>query len=242
MSTGKAWSTVRVDLLQGENSRVCASAIITLADNNTQGIILEAGWRLHPPAHQVDLTRIKTKDDPQWAMYHTAFHAHGFRRGHSYVKNFIPRHLPSEIRYIEQWICPGWDCTPLGSRDPVLPEARWTSEMIQFAVDMSLPIQENFLPHRTEEMKGVGSVAATLGYAASQEEVRKEGKGDWRKLDLDGSQGFDLSFVHVTLSMTTEVKKLPAEGVRWLYLRTEAKCIRNGMMDLEILVFDDSMV
>lgn len=48
--------------------------------------------------------------------------------------------------------------------------------------------------------------------------------------------------VHVTLKMSTEIKEnLPAEGVCWLYLRTEAKSIVNGRLDMEVLGFDQGM-
>ncbi|KAL6699504.1 thioesterase-like superfamily domain-containing protein [Trichoderma pleuroticola] len=42
-----------------------------------------------------------------------------------------------------------------------------------------------------------------------------------------------------TLAMNLEVKKaLPAEGERWLFVRTSAKQIYNGRFDVEIIVFD----
>jgi len=94
----------------------------------------------------------------------------------------------------------------------------------------------------------VGSVAATLNFAAKREKARKAGVSNWRELPDDGSRQedgskiFKHSLVHAALSMSTEVKeRLPEEGVRWLYLRTEAKRIQDGRMDLQVLLLDEGM-
>jgi hypothetical protein len=120
--------------------------------------------------------------------------------------------------------------------------------MIQFAVDMNLPIQNNFLSQLSEGGPGqksdIGSIASTLRYNAAQKKARDEGKPNWRELADDGSKTSPSGamLVHITMSMFTEIKKkLPAEGVRWLYLRVEAKSIQNGRMDFEVLLFDEAM-
>lgn len=114
--------------------------------------------------------------------------------------------------------------------------------MIPFVVDMTIPIQENFFPREKGKPLPVGSIAATLGYAARQQKAREEGRSDWRVIDDDGSKKFGARILHVSLTISTEIKQgLPAEGVRWLYLRSECKRILNGRMDLEVLVFDERM-
>ncbi|RAQ45635.1 hypothetical protein AFGD_005950 [Aspergillus flavus] len=143
---------------------------------------------------------------------------------------------------LEQWILPGWDCLPQGSCAVQKDEekARWTTEMIQFAIDMSLPVQENFFP-RSKRLP-MGSVAATLEFAAAQRDSRIQGRPNWRELELDGSKEPITQTLHVTLSMSTEVKRnLPRKGVRWLYLRSEVKRIVDGRMDMEILLCDETM-
>lgn len=103
---------------------------------------------------------------------------------------------------------------------------------------MSLPVQENFA-QSTLDRSPVGSIAATLHFAALQENARIACVSEWRKLPNDGSMPEDgsrfflRSLLHATLSISTEIKKkLPDEGVRWLYLRSEVKSIQNGKMDL----------
>lgn len=45
---------------------------------------------------------------------------------------------------------------------------------------------------------------------------------------------------HPTLVLNLEVKKLlPEEGVEWLFVRVQAKDIKNGRMDLEVVVLDE---
>jgi len=44
-----------------------------------------------------------------------------------------------------------------------------------------------------------------------------------------------------TVVMNVDVKKaLPEEGVRWLFCRSMAKQIKNGRLDLEVVVLDSS--
>ncbi|PYI11157.1 hypothetical protein BO78DRAFT_163449 [Aspergillus sclerotiicarbonarius CBS 121057] len=244
VNVGKGWSTLRIESFQ--NDKLTTSADIVITNLSIQGITLQTGWHLSPTPHQVDLTRLDTDSDPNWISYHCAFYPGGFRRGHSYAKTFIPRVRPTEITFIEQWIEPGWDCLPQGSRplgtDQGNNNARWTNEMIQFVVDMTLPIQENFLPHEKGKPLPMGSIAATLEFAARQQKARKEGQSTWRALSDDGSKEFWAETLNVSLTLSTEIKqKLPPQGVRWLYLRTECKRILNGRMDMEVLVFDERM-
>jgi Thioesterase-like superfamily len=47
-------------------------------------------------------------------------------------------------------------------------------------------------------------------------------------------------FWYPTLLLNLDVKKvLPEEGVEWLFVRVEAKQIKNGRMDLEIVILDE---
>jgi len=215
-----------------------------LSNFSIPGPTLRTGWHLDPPPKRVNFNSLLADADPNWTSYHTAFKPSGFRRAYSYVKNFIPTQLPSQTNFVEQWIVPGWDCTPTGSRDPSQKEARWTNNMIQFIADMNLPVQENFTSPKPGQKPPLGSVAATLAFALAQRRARDRGEINWRDLEDDGHDlsQYKNSHVHVSLSLTTETKKrLPPEGVRWLYLRSEIKSVQQGRMDLEVLVFDEGL-
>ncbi|PYI10935.1 hypothetical protein BO78DRAFT_414032 [Aspergillus sclerotiicarbonarius CBS 121057] len=155
--------------------------------------------------------------------YHSAFYPDGYRRAASYLQFFIPTHPPAQITFVEQWIAPGWDCLPLGS-GPVRGQspARWTTEMVPFILDMNLPVQENF------------------GQPEASRLAHLDGRPDWRVLRDDGSRILRTPVVNVTLLLSVEIKaRLPPEGVRWLYMRSEAKAIERGRMDLQNLLFDE---
>lgn len=50
------------------------------------------------------------------------------------------------------------------------------------------------------------------------------------------------NFWYPTLVMNVETKKaLPEAGVEWLFIRVTAKMIRNGRLDLEVLILDEMM-
>ncbi|KAJ6036198.1 thioesterase-like superfamily-domain-containing protein [Penicillium herquei] len=239
VSIGKAWSTLRVETFQF--GKIAASADIWLSNFKIPGISLQTGWKINA-TRPVDLSKLEAGQDPEWTSYQTAFHKNGFRRAHSYARNFIPNSWPSEIKYTEQWILPGWDCLPQGSCTSHEEKAHWTTEMIQFAIDMSFPVQENFFPRIPGKRLPMGSIAATLEFAERQRQARVQGQENWRALENDGSMEPITQTINVTLSMSTEIKKnLPVSGVRWLYLRTEVKRIVDGRMDMEILLCDEGL-
>ena len=48
-------------------------------------------------------------------------------------------------------------------------------------------------------------------------------------------------FWYPTVLLNMDFKKpLPEEGVEWLFVRVETKRIRNGRMDLEVVILDES--
>ncbi|KAJ4288924.1 hypothetical protein N0V90_011265 [Kalmusia sp. IMI 367209] len=244
INIGRVWSTLRVEVYQGSKSKLATSADVCLTKFTIAGRTIESPWKLDPPAPAVDFAKLSADTHANWTSYHTAFHPGGYRRASSYIKNYIPVRWPSHIKYIEQWIVPGWDCSPQGSRDGL--EARWTNELLHFALDPNLPVQENFVTSKGNEAPLPASIAATLRYAQMQKAARDAGADDWRSLPDDGSLAEDgssvmsESLVHATMSISTEIKKiLPKTGMRWLYLRSEVKSIQNGRMDMTVLLFDE---
>ncbi|KAH9221589.1 thioesterase-like superfamily-domain-containing protein [Leptodontidium sp. 2 PMI_412] len=88
---------------------------------------------------------------------------------------------------------------------------KWTNESIGYVVDMFRMPVESHLRLEAAEKKSAG-----------------EGNGETRK------------FWYPTVLLNLDVKKaLPEEGVEWLFSRTTAKQVKNGRMDLEIVVVDE---
>jgi len=87
---------------------------------------------------------------------------------------------------------------------------RWTNESVGYVVDMFMMPVEAHLQLEAAEQKAAGA-----------------GQGKTRR------------FWYPTVLLNLDVKKaLPKEGVEWLFSRTTAKQVKNGRMDLEIVVLD----
>ncbi|KAF3067124.1 hypothetical protein GL218_08903 [Daldinia childiae] len=60
----------------------------------------------------------------------------------------------------------------------------------------------------------------------------------WRREERGGRPP---AFWYPTVVLNLDVKKaLPPEGVEWLFSRVRAKCIKNGRMDLEVVIMDET--
>lgn len=54
------------------------------------------------------------------------------------------------------------------------------------------------------------------------------------------AQKFEAKFWYPTVLLNLDVKKaLPKEGVDWLFCRVQSKMIKEGRLDLEVLIFDE---
>ncbi|KAB8069555.1 PKS-like enzyme [Aspergillus leporis] len=241
INIGKAGTSMRVELFQGGKPKICASMHLLISDFNSPGLTVSTGWRPSPPARRVDLAKLETESDPNWICYHAPFYRNGARRSHSYARMFIPVDWPSESSYVDQWIAPGWDYEPLGSRRPRaqgVEEARWTNDMIQFAFEMNVNVHDQFVTGPTASQTGASGI---IRHGKAQKKARKEGKPNWREVEDDGSLKLTDS-LNITLTLSTEIKKrLPDEGIRWLYLRTDVKHIENGRLDIGSLLLDHNM-
>ena len=70
------------------------------------GKTLPTGWELSPPAHRVDLAKLETLEDPDWACYHTAFHPNGFDSAFVHSSRVLREvHAQTQRRSIARPIC-----------------------------------------------------------------------------------------------------------------------------------------
>ncbi|KAJ5102004.1 hypothetical protein NUU61_004226 [Penicillium alfredii] len=92
------------------------------------------------------------------------------------------------------------------------PDARWTNPAVVYVVDMFPMI-----------LDGLDSLAAQ----------------SMAQTDGDESSP-DAQFWYPTISLNIDIKKrLPPQGVEWLYSRVAIKALRDGRTDLEITVLDE---
>lgn len=93
---------------------------------------------------------------------------------------------------------------------------KFTNESLGYVADTWPQVVESY----REELPGV---------ALQKPDASKGNKPQWAR------------FWYPTVLLNLDVKKeLPAEGVEWLFVRVRAKQIKNGRMDLEVVIMDEA--
>jgi hypothetical protein len=91
---------------------------------------------------------------------------------------------------------------------------RWTNATLGYVADMWLMPIESFITKESADGAGVSE-----GGGAANKRTAK--------------------FWYPTVLLNLDIKKaLPEDGVEWLFSRVETKQIKNGRMDLEVVIFD----
>ena len=183
------------------------------------GISFDTRWSLFPAPDEACLSKLATDSDSRWISYQCLWHPQGWLRPQSYVKFFVPLQL-SDPSYRDSWITPS------------NPSFTFRNEHLGYVGDMTLPILDNFCGD-----KGMGGQKANIAVGLAQQRDRERGTV---KVADAISASFLTPITSATLSLNMEVKKkLPPEGVRWLFSRSRAKQIKDGRMDNEIVILDE---
>ena len=131
-----------------------------------------------------------------------------FRKAATKVRSWFPRNGQRSAACLDMWYC---------FRDPA---SRFTNESLGFICDTFPQILEQFV------LGGLDPYSVDFEKKYSQEEQKK-------------IMSHDARMWYPTLLLNLEIKKaLPEEGVRWLFIRLQAKTIKNGRYDLEVLAMD----
>ncbi|KAK3619341.1 hypothetical protein LTR56_012452 [Elasticomyces elasticus] len=131
-----------------------------------------------------------------------------FRACTKQIRSWFPRKGQHLPAIVDQW---------LSMKDP---DDRFTNETLGFVVDVFPQIIESFL------LNGLDCYSVDFERQNTPEEQVKLMKGGARMW-------------YPTLLLNLDVKKaLPAEGVKFLFARLQAKAIKNGRYDLEIIIKD----
>lgn len=217
---GKASSTILVTVSQ--KGKDCMMGFVTITNMLlSRGFSFTTSWKLDPPPIQASVSALAKDNDPRWISYQTPYHPESFRRVQSYLKYFVPYEM-QEPSIRDQWIT--WSN----------PQTTFTNETLGFVLDISFPILDNFYPEVS-----TGGQAATV--AAGLEQKREREAGITKVIDAS-SGSYRAPAMITSLSTSIEIKKLlPPEGTKWLFLRAQAKEIKNGRMSMEVLVFDEHM-
>ncbi|KAF7954983.1 uncharacterized protein EAE97_000242 [Botrytis byssoidea] len=217
---GKYSSTTLLTISQ--KGKECMMGFMNLTNlSHTQGYSFPVPQTLHPSPPPACIPDLTTNTSPHWISYQTPYHPSSLRRVHSYPKFFVPLSpQPPSLR--DQWLT------------PTHPFTRFTNETLSFLLDISFPILDNFYPE-----KASGGQAATVQVGLAQKREREMGVA--KNVDVE-SGSYRAPAMITSLATSIEIKKLlPPGGSKWLFMRAQAKEIKDGRLSMEVMVFDEGM-
>jgi len=216
---GPATFTVR-ELKLGRQTSVVAISLSqdgreevvgTLTQSNLateRGATFDTHWQASPPITPLSSPAVLASDSDPLWQERREWPQPDFRKACTHVRTWFPRGGQAKPGLYDMWT---------RFRNP---DERWTNASLGYLVDMFPQVLETFV------LDGVDRYAPDFDTRYSEQE---------RKRIL----GKNTAFWFPTLLLNLEVKKaLPEEGEEFLFTRIQAKAIRNGRYDLEIVVLD----
>lgn len=98
---GQQTSTIQITLTQrGREESVCYITNVNL--DTERGLTLSTEWELQPPTPKVDLSKLQTDEDENWAAYRSLSR---FRFASNNVQFYLPRQDQAVRGLVDQWVC-----------------------------------------------------------------------------------------------------------------------------------------
>lgn len=229
MKLGARTNTIHVALSQpskkngngaknGEEE-IKVTGYITLSPPSAEtGVNGRTSWTPHPPpppgsSGPVSLrTLASTGRDGQWIRTHAPFLK--FRRATANIEMYgpDPASFSPEASAERRGVVDQWArFRPLGPDGKPL-EGRWTDDTIGYLIDM--------FPMMLDQVDTISS---------------EDSDGTQKGKSVRGT------FWYPTVTLNVDYKKrLPAEGVEWLYSRIHTKVLKDGRLDIDVVVLDES--
>lgn len=148
---GRQTSVVHITLTQNMNNEVREEVIGYITQSNLeteQGKTLDTSWALHPPTPTVDLRRLASGEDDQWAEVPSLPHA-SFRKASNQVRFSFPRYGQPVRAVVDEWI-------RLRTSNP---SERFTNETLGYVSDMwpqmieGMTVKDLYTPGKITEEK-----------------------------------------------------------------------------------------
>ncbi|KAI0484028.1 thioesterase-like superfamily-domain-containing protein [Xylariaceae sp. FL0804] len=212
---GRLTSTVHVSLSQDGRQEVVAY----LTNSNLEaesGPSFETNWSLDPPPLPVDLARLDREgsDDNYTRWQGKPFPK--LRKAVNRCRFYLPRYGQPRPNVVDEWL-------RLDSGE------RFTNESLGFVADI-WPQMIEVMAVRAQESTAHGSGGSGGGEGGKplndQEQQQQKNQQVW------------LWFPTLTLNLDVK-KALPPGGVDWLFVRVQAKRIKNGRYDYEVVILDE---
>ena len=183
--------------------------------HSQQGITYDIGYEMDPKPFKADLDKLARGSDGGWVGWSFAWHSKSLLKASTHIRTFLPINGPSRPNITDIWL------TSCSSNES------FTTEMLGCIADSWHRMPENHLPKSTWSNAQIVSRANQSAHGLVEDtDIGRRPPSYW----------------YPTLSMTLEIKKqLPPEGVKWLFVRAQAKEVKNGRMDAEVMIFDQYM-
>ncbi|KAF3481778.1 uncharacterized protein GIQ15_04537 [Arthroderma uncinatum] len=210
---GSRTSTLHIGLSQIDpdgNRREEVAGYITISHiASEEGPTMQTAFALTPAPPAVDFNQLARTGESGEWKRFEVAFA-SMRKASRQVEFYAPS-VPGMMKrgFIEQWA----RFAPYGKVE------RWTDETLGFLADMFPMMLESF-DEKPWEKK-------------AREKKEKEEEKDG-KISPKGK------FWYPTILLNLDIKKkLPAEGVEWMYSRVQTKRLQNGRMDLDVIIMDE---
>jgi hypothetical protein len=174
------------------------------------GISLLTGFSLWPPPPPppADFARLRDGVDENWARLPPNPFAK-FRKASTKVITYVPRKGQAQPSLSDEWVC-------------FKNGERFTSTSLGFVSDTWPMIVEAYrdISNPSDGASSPSSSSSSMSLVPKALERR-------------------VTYWYPTLLLNLDIKKaLPPDGVKWLFARVRAKEIKNGRMDLEVVIID----
>ena len=179
--------------------------------HSAKGLCYPTEFTLSSHPPAVDLASLSRDSDPQWLSWTYPWSPNSYLKAATHIRWFSPVNGSQHPSIIDLWL------TPVARGD------LFTNEMLGSIADHWAEALENYRPDSPFTTKRLASAT----------------KVSDTKLGTDAGAP---PYKYPTSSLSMEIKKvLPLEGVQWLFLRAQAKEIKNGRLDAEIIIMDEKL-
>ncbi|OJD14054.1 hypothetical protein AJ78_05560 [Emergomyces pasteurianus Ep9510] len=222
---GSRTSTLHITLSQHDPDGAVRDEVagyITVSNFDMEdGPTMNTGYELCPkpapgskPDRRVDLAKLAREGrDCDWTRFHISFSS--MRKASHHVEFYTPGYTkPATGSEAARQKGPSGIVEQWVRFKPYGKVSRWTDSTLGYLVDMFPMMLERF------DAKPWDANAAAAAAAKSKNKMS--------------------TYWYPTVLLNMEFKKkLPAEGVEWLYSRVQTKVLKDGRMDLDLVVLDE---
>ncbi|MCJ1280463.1 hypothetical protein MMC21_008291 [Puttea exsequens] len=182
-----------------------------------QGAEFNTKFQITPALPSVRIQDLVSGSTEQWVQWDFPWHPKSLLKPYTHFRFFIPTNGPLHLSLTDVWITPKDD------------DAVFTTRTLGMIADIWPRMVENYCPDS-------GWNTANLANRAKENAPSSAKAADF------SIEEHQQAFWYPTLSMTLDVKKtLEPHGVKWLFMRAQARQIKNGRMDVTVVILDQRL-